>query len=527
MSAKVLSWKEWEKAANSSREDLTIYVLAPIGRDGALVEEALRRAGIAARRVADVDELCERVARGAGAAIISEEALRDYAVARLGRMVAQQPTWSDFPLLILTVSQATTLGQKGHTRFSDVLGNFSLLERPIRLETLIRAVTTALRARQRQYEIRDHLEERKRAEAALAKSEARHRGLVTATSAILWTADADGAFVEPQESWQEYTGQTWEQHGGFGWLDAIYLDDRQPLMDGWQRARSQKRVFHAEGRLWHQGSQGYRHFELRAVPMDDAEGRIQEWVGLVADIEDRRLAENALRKSEKLASAGRLAATIAHEINNPLEAVTNLLFLAKSDSSLSPDGHKFLEMMDHELNRVVHITKQTLAFYRDSTGAGQIAPREVVEGLMTIYAKRIAEKELNMRVESAPDLHLISNPGEFRQVVSNLISNALDACSPKGTIVIRMRRAEADGRQGIRLSIADNGCGIPASQRRKVFEPFFTTKEKIGTGLGLWVSKDLIEKNGGRIRYRSSTGLRRPGTTFSIFLPDRESGAHD
>jgi len=441
--------------------------------------------------------------------------------------VAQQPAWSDFPLLILTVSQATTLGHKGHSRFSEVLGNFSLLERPIRLETLIRAVTTALRARQRQYEIRDHLEERKRAEAALAKSEARHRGLVTATSAILWTAAADGAFVEPQESWQEYTGQAWEQHCGFGWLDAIYVDDRQPLVDGWQRAQTQRRVFQAEGRLWHHASHSYRHFELRAVPMDDAEGRIQEWVGLVADIEDRRLAENALRKSEKLASAGRLAATIAHEINNPLEAVTNLLFLAKADPSISPEGRKFLEMMDHELNRVVHITKQTLAFYRDSTGPSHIAPREVVDGLITIYAKRIAEKELNVRVECPADLHLISNPGEFRQVVSNLIANALDACSPTGTIVIRMRRTVANGLPGMRLTVADNGCGIVASHRRKVFEPFFTTKEKVGTGLGLWVSKDLIEKNGGTVRYRSSTGPHRPGTTFSIFLPDREPSGHD
>ncbi|HUR36754.1 MAG TPA: PAS domain-containing sensor histidine kinase [Terriglobales bacterium] len=518
MSARVLSWKEWERRSNAN-DDLTIFVLAPIGRDAALVEEALRRGGITARRVADVDELCERAATSAGAAIISEEALRDYAVARLARMVAQQPPWSDFPLLILTVANETNFGQTGHSRFSDSLGNFSLLERPIRLETLVRAVTTALRARQRQYEIRDHLEERKRAEVALAVSEARHRGLVTATSAILWSADPDGSFVEPQESWQSYTGQPWEKHRGLGWLEAVHPDDREDLIQGWKNARGQASSFQAEGRLWHRASGSFHYFEFRAVPMTENNGAVREWVGFVADIEDRKKAENALRRSEKLASAGRLAATIAHEINNPLEAVTNLLFLIKSDPSVGDDGKRFLELMEHELNRVVHITKQTLAFYRDIASPGPIALRELAEGLLTIYGKRMSAKDLDVKIDCPPELRLVSNPGELRQVISNLLSNALDAVGVGGRIVVRVQHARFRGKAGVRITVADNGSGIQKQDRRKIFEPFFTTKETIGTGLGLWVCRDLVEKNGGHVAYRTCVEPDRSGTTFSVFLP--------
>jgi PAS domain S-box-containing protein len=522
MSARVLSWKEVETATDP-REELMIFVLAPIGRDAALVEEALRRGGIAARRVADVDELCERLGQGAGAAIISEEALTEYAVARLGRLVAKQPPWSDLPLLILTVSQDMIFGAGERSRFSESLGNFSLLERPVRLETLVRAVTTALRARQRQYEIRDHLEDRKRAEAALAKSEGRHRGLVTTTSAVLWTADPEGRFVEPQESWKQYTGQDWPEHKGYGWLQAVHAEDRPALIARWREARDYREAFQSEGRLWHQASAKYRHFESRGVPMVGTDQDIQEWVGFIADVEDRKRAESALRRSEKLASTGRLAATIAHEINNPLEGVTNLLFLIKSDPSLSPDCKKFLEMMEHELDRVVHITKQTLAFYRDSAGPATIALREMADGLMMIYAKRVVGKGLEVVTDCPPDLQVVSNAGELRQVFSNLVSNALDAVTPGGRIRIRIRPAARGHRKGIRLTVADNGCGISAADRRKVFEPFFTTKAMIGTGLGLWVCKDLVEKNGGSLRFRSSVDDSRRGTTFSVFVPDVSS----
>ena len=520
MSARVLSWKDLERKNSALSEDLTIFVLAPIGRDAALVEEALRRGGFTARRVADVDELCDRVAAGAGAAIISEEALRDYAVARIGRMVAQQPAWSDFPLLILTVPSEANLGHGGHSRFSESLGNFSLLERPIRLETLVRAVTTALRARQRQYEIRDHLEERKRAEVALANSEARHRGLVTATSAILWSADRDFRFTSPQDSWQHYTGQSWQQHRDMGWLDVIHPEDRDQLLRGWTEARVHGHVFQAEARLWHQESESHHYSDFRAVPMQDDDGAIREWVGFVADIEDRKKAESALRRSEKLASAGRLAATIAHEINNPLEAVTNLLYLIKSDSSINRDCRKFLDLMEHELNRVVHITKQTLAFYRDSTAPGRISLREMAAGLMTIYGKRVTAKDLDVKIDCAPDLQVVSNPGELRQVFSNLFSNALDAVPNGGKITVRIRRRRKASGEGVQLTIADNGCGIAPVERRKIFEPFFTTKATVGTGLGLWVCKDLVEKNGGNIGFHSSTRPGHSGTTFSVFVPD-------
>jgi signal transduction histidine kinase len=306
-----------------------------------------------------------------------------------------------------------------------------------------------------------------------------------------------------------------------GWLDAIHPEDRDQLLRGWADARLDGHVFQAEARLWHQASGSHHYSDFRAVPMPDENGAIREWVGFVADIEDRKKAESALRRSEKLASAGRLAATIAHEINNPLEAVTNLLYLIKSDASISGDCRKFLDLMEHELNRVVHITKQTLAFYRDSTAPSRVCLKEMADGLMTIYGKRAVAKELEVKIDCAPDVHVQANPGELRQVFSNLFSNALDAVPHGGRIVVRIRRDRLEGRgEGVRITIADNGCGIATTQQRKIFEPFFTTKATIGTGLGLWVCKDLVEKNGGKIGFRSSTTPGRSGTTFSVFVPD-------
>lgn len=519
MSAKVLSW-QMENTKHLDSHELTILVLAPIGRDGSLIVEALTRGGFRATFVADVDELCTRMAKGAGAAIISEEALMDYAVARISKTVTQQPTWSDFPLLILTIAGEAGLSPHLHHRFCQSLGNYALLERPIRLETLLRAVTTAVRARQRQYEIRDHLEERKRSEAALAKSEARHRLLVTASSAIIWSANSDGRFTEPQESWERFTGQDWSQHQERGWVEVVHPEDRQPLLDAWKNARERSSVLIGEGRLWNKQLDCFRRFELRGVPLTDGWGRIEEWVGIVTDVEDRKKAEEALRKSEKLASAGRLAATIAHEINNPLAAVTNLLYLAKNDATPDSNCKKFLEMSEHELNRVIHITKQTLAFYRDSAGKSSIAIKEMVEGLVTIYGKRISTKGAKLVIQIADDMRLTVNAGEIRQVISNLLSNALDAVGQGGKIVVRVRNVKARGVPGVRIVVSDNGCGIAKEHLRKVFEPFFTTKEKIGTGLGLWVCRDLVEKNGGEMSFRSSTTAAQCGTTFVIFFPD-------
>jgi signal transduction histidine kinase len=237
----------------------------------------------------------------------------------------------------------------------------------------------------------------------------------------------------------------------------------------------------------------------------------------------RKQAEEALIRSEKLASAGRLAATIAHEINNPLEAVTNLLYLAKGDPAKAA---QYIEAAESELHRVAHITRQTLGFYRDGGTPHSVQMDKLVNDVLSLYAKRLEIKNIavHARLEQQPEV--TASGGELRQIVSNLISNAIDALPHEGRLSISVHSARhpRHGTDGVRLIVADNGTGIPAEVRAKIFEAFFTTKRDVGTGLGLWVTRSLVEKHGGSLRMRTSTDPHRHGTTFSVFFPN---GHHD
>jgi PAS domain S-box-containing protein len=263
---------------------------------------------------------------------------------------------------------------------------------------------------------------------------------------------------------------------------------------------------------------------LTISPVKDASGHVIGASTIARDITERKRAQAALLRAEKLAAAGRLAATIAHEINNPLEAVTNLLFLLRSEPALSENGRKFLETAEQELTRVSHIARQTLGFYRESAGPATCRIAAQIDEAFAIYGKRLAEKNVHFSREYEAPLEVKCYPGELRQVLSNLISNAIDATAD-GTIRVRARRSRSANthRQGVRITVADSGHGIPARVVSHIFEPFFTTKKDVGTGLGLWVCQNIIAKHGGWIRVRSSNGAERHGTVFSLFLPDLSS----
>jgi len=246
---------------------------------------------------------------------------------------------------------------------------------------------------------------------------------------------------------------------------------------------------------------------------------------------EQRVAERtaALVRTEQLAAVGRLAATIAHEINNPLEAVTNLLYLIGKDSSLSAQSRQRLQLADQELDRVAHIAKQTLGFYRDNAAPNWVDVSQTIEELLTVYSYRVRNRDIKIEKELDPSARLFASAGEFRQVFSNLFVNAVDAVSQSGgRIRVRVRTARdwRNGRRGgVRLSVADDGCGISPKHRSKIFEPFYTTKEGVGTGLGLWLSQTIVQKHEGRIRVRSQVQPSQSGTVFSVFWPD-QSGAH-
>jgi PAS domain S-box-containing protein len=250
------------------------------------------------------------------------------------------------------------------------------------------------------------------------------------------------------------------------------------------------------------------------------EAETTRWVGaIIVDTTEQKRAEETLRRTEKLAAAGRLAASIAHEINNPLEAVTNLLFLIRQED-LTPSTAHFAEMAQQEVSRVAEITQQTLRFYRQSTLPTMANLREVLDSVLTLHLGRIQTLHVDLQRDYGADLQLFCFSGEMRQLFANLIGNALDAMTPEGgRLVVRARRVEQNGTPGIRISVADTGCGITPEARRHIFEPFFTTKEATGTGLGLWVSEQIIHKHRGTVGVRSRSSAIT-GTVFSVFFPN-------
>lgn len=313
----------------------------------------------------------------------------------LHQVVEEQPPWSDFPLILLTIGGRVTALSERLRELRRPLGNIFLLERPIRPETLLSTLEMALRGRQRQYQIRDQME---------------------------------------------------------------------------QYARAQE----------------------------------------------------ALRRSEKLAVTGRLAASIAHEINNPLEAVTNLLYLIR----LTPDSEKskkYLNEAEQELARVAEIARQTLRFYRAPNHPVETDVDSVVRSVLVLYNSRLADANITVQLESEPDAAMVlASPGELRQVIANIVGNAIDAMRRGGKLRIRVwAHTNFAGAQHVRLSIADGGSGIPASLLPKIFEPFVTTKGETGTGLGLWVTGEIARRNAWKIQVRSRCGPTQSGTTFSITMPLR------
>jgi PAS domain S-box-containing protein len=260
---------------------------------------------------------------------------------------------------------------------------------------------------------------------------------------------------------------------------------------------------------------------LTLSPVFDERGEIVGVASISRDISHQKKVEKALHTSERLATVGKLAATIAHEINNPLEAVTNLVFLAQGCMG-NPEGKVFLEQAQQELARMALLTKQTLGFYRENKGARQLTLGELITPLVSVFSARARNKQISIETDIRENPTLMGIPGEIRQLFANLLNNSIDAVSDRGHILIRLSAAhqyKGHKRAGVRLTVCDNGPGIAPEVRKKLFEPFFTTKRDVGTGLGLWVSSNILRKHDGTIRLRSSVAPGKSWTVFSVFFP--------
>ena len=261
----------------------------------------------------------------------------------------------------------------------------------------------------------------------------------------------------------------------------------------------------------------YRYWTVSYFPVLGPDGQVQGITAASLEITQQKKAELALIESDKLAAVGRLASSIAHEINNPLESITNLLYLAAHSNRLE-DAKAFLETAEHELQRVAAITSQTLRFHKQATSPQQVSGKDLIASVVSIYRGRIANSGAAVETRYRADVAVRCFEGEIRQVISNLLGNALDALPHGGRILMRSRAAKnhATGQRGIILTVADNGAGMSRETLAKIFRPFYTTKGITGTGLGLWICGEIIERHNGTIRVRSRIGV---GTVITIFLP--------
>jgi PAS domain S-box-containing protein len=254
-------------------------------------------------------------------------------------------------------------------------------------------------------------------------------------------------------------------------------------------------------------------------PILDQSGTIIGASKIARDISDRKRLERLLIDAEKLAVNGRMAASIAHEINNPLESLMNLIYLARQNSPLNSKVYEYLATAEEELERVSHIARQTLGYYRDTGSPGALYIHDLLENVLTVYQSKLISTNVTTDMQFNDDQKIVVRKGEMLQVFSNVIANAIDAMSRGGRLTICTDIVNRPQGDGIEVLVRDTGSGIKPEQLERVFEPFFTTKGDVGTGVGLWVARQLVTKRSGDIEITSSTEPGRNGTQVTIFLP--------
>ena len=500
---------------------MVVRVIAPIGRDAELITGVLQENGLDAEVC--VNPLCLLGSDPIGPLLIAEEALDTKTIRILGDWIQQQPAWSDLPVLILTSNGRET----SHTHRLEFhrlpLGTPVLLERPIRTATLVSSVRAALNARQRQYEIRDSLQARDLALAEL-KQERETLQVVLDNSivGVIIGRRADG-ITYANQTILRLLGYTPEDvsAGRLGWDDI----NTPEYAEADRKAEEQMRTF---------GVAESYHKELRAkdgrhipflvggtvIPSQGSKDDSESIALFLTDMSRQKQAESALIQSEKLAAVGRLAASISHEINNPLEAITNILYLVERTLG-DEEAQRYIATAQAELQRVSQIVTHTLRFHRQATNPRAITAKELLEPTLGLHNGRLLNSNIEVKVQYCSSRAVVCYEGDIRQVLNNLIGNAIDSMKTGGRLLIRTRDASLrkSNVSGVRITIADTGHGIGEEVRKRIFEPFYTTKGINGTGLGLWISSGIVSKHRGLLQVRSSIA-KNGGTVFSLFLPD-------
>jgi PAS domain S-box-containing protein len=258
---------------------------------------------------------------------------------------------------------------------------------------------------------------------------------------------------------------------------------------------------------------------LTISPIRDSHGRVVGASKILRDISELKRLQQSLLQAEKLAATGRMAASIAHEINNPLEGLLNLIYLAKNSADDPDEVRALLQTAEGELARVAHIARQTLGYYRENVSPASVTVPDLVNEMLRVYGPRLRGAGISVVTEFSPTPALLVKRGEIMQVISNLVANSLHAMPEGGRLTLAAQTTQRDGRTFVKLDVADTGTGIPAAHLERIFEPFFTTRSAIGTGIGLWIARSFVEGHGGLLEVSSSVDPSSHGATMSIILP--------
>ncbi|HKR94468.1 MAG TPA: ATP-binding protein [Candidatus Angelobacter sp.] len=438
----------------------------------------------------------------------------------MAEIIRQHPRFQKTAIIFISAVHLTDLDKlKGYQR-----GAVDYISVPVVPEVLRAKVSVfaELHRKRRELEaLNRDLEARVLARTEeLQESETQFRTLANSIPQLAWMADHDGRVFWYNQRWCDYTGTTLEGIQGSGWHKLHHPEHVERVVKGLERSW-------ATGDPWEDtfpllGQDGeYRWFLSRAVPVFDSHGKISRWFGTCTDISRQMVAEEALRKNERLAAMGRVAAIIAHEINNPLEAITNAFYLLEGHPSLDEEARSYARMASEELARISHITKQSLSFYRESQQAVPVSLATVLDDVLELQARHFKINGIEVAKEYTSSGLIYAYPAELKQVFLNLVGNALQAMPGGGRMRVSVRETAERGRvpRGIRISVCDTGSGIRPEDAKRLFEPFFTTKATKGTGLGLWISKGIVQKYDGTIRFRSLRMSNRTTTCFSVFIP--------
>ena len=373
----------------------------------------------------------------------------------------------------------------------------------------------------------EHLQAEEEKSRQLAESRERFQITLNSLGDAVIATDAEGQVRYINPAAQQLTGwKDYLQTRGRPLPEVARLVDertREPRENPVDMVRLEEKAVALANHILLISRTGHEHpIEMNAAPIINEQGRLVGVVLVFRDVTQRRQTEQALQASDRLTQAGRLAATIAHEIRNPLDTVSNLLYLLRQRSYPEPETRQYIDLASEELVRITQITGQLLTFHREAQSPVQVDLVKVLESVLTLYAPQIQVAAIRVTTRFETHRAVRGFPGELRQVFANLVANAIHSMPADGRLLLHAYESSLPtdkSRRGVRVTVLDNGTGIPPEVRSNLFAPFYTTKGEGGTGLGLWVTRGIIEKHEGTIRFISTVRPGRSGTAFSVFLP--------